>query len=333
MNIPTPEPRISDFEKRLLAAGWSFTEGELEGILDVFCSFLPALPPTSHQPAPSDWPNDNGRVVDAAGNTIESPLLPAPISSAPDGAGTPEKVEAKIETPVGVIPRTPPDWAQTPAREIEYWRTLALDQTNILKRCMEAFGWTSDANGYALWEAITQLRRKLSELEQQRDALKRECEQLQARVEEDKAYYKMKHDELVSENRSVVDLRRLLDDSNGRVHQLRSMLREAGFPDRVKWGEDLHGNEEFVQVRVECQMKDALTKLASLTAASQEVEGLKALLGMDTPWPIETLLKALVIAETRLRETGRDFDGWESIQTAASVARARLADKGTEGKS
>ncbi len=57
------------------------------------------------------------------------------------------------------------------------------------------------------------------------------------------------------------------------------------------------------------------------TAAERD----KAMLGRDTPWPIELLLKALVIAETQLRTGGRDFDGWESIQTAAQVAQKRLS--------
>jgi hypothetical protein len=62
-----------------------------------------------------------------------------------------------------------------------------------------------------------------------------------------------------------------IDDRNGLIHQLRSMLREAGFPDRVKWGEDLHGNEEWVQIRVECQLKDALSALAQAQKERDEL--------------------------------------------------------------
>ncbi len=51
---------------------------------------------------------------------------------------------------------------------------------------------------------------------------------------------------------------------------------------------------------------------------------LKTNLGEDTSWPNTSLLKALVIAEARLKDTSRDFDGWESIQQAAAVAQWRL---------
>lgn len=53
-------------------------------------------------------------------------------------------------------------------------------------------------------------------------------------------------------------------------------------------------------------------------------EALKAATHSDSPWPTSELLKALVIAEHHLKEAGRDFDGWESIQTAAAVAATRL---------
>lgn len=64
-------------------------------------------------------------------------------------------------------------------------------------------------------------------------------------------------------------LRSLLDDANGKIHILQSMMSEAGFPMRVKWGEDLHGNEEWVRVRPECQLRDVLRRLAELTTERQ----------------------------------------------------------------
>lgn len=60
-------------------------------------------------------------------------------------------------------------------------------------------------------------------------------------------------------------LRGLLDDANGKIHILQSMMSEAGFPMRVKWGEDLHGNEDWVRVRPECQLREVLRRLAELT--------------------------------------------------------------------
>lgn len=56
-------------------------------------------------------------------------------------------------------------------------------------------------------------------------------------------------------------LRQRLDDANGKLHLLQSMMREAGFPMRVKLGEDLHGNEDFMSVRPECQLGDVLKAL------------------------------------------------------------------------
>jgi len=36
------------------------------------------------------------------------------------------------------------------------------------------------------------------------------------------------------------------------------------------------------------------------------------------------------VAEDKLKADGRDFDGWESITTAAQVARSRLAARTKE---
>jgi phage-related tail protein len=153
-------------------------------------------------------------------------------------------------------------------RDVEIANSIKTAEKKILISEIEQH--TATKSALSISEARVKELEKQAELDAAEWAISRgRVAELQARIEEDKAYYKMKHDELVSENRSVVDLRRLLDDSNGLVHQLRSMLREAGFPDRVKWGEDLHGNEEFAQVRIECQMKDALAQLAQ---AKNELE-------------------------------------------------------------
>ncbi len=81
-------------------------------------------------------------------------------------------------------------------------------------------------------------------------------------------------------------------------------------------------------------------KLSDLSALRQQAakdgadrERMIAALGKDTSWPNESLLKALVVAESELRRTGRDFDGWESIQTAANVAQQRIRlDLGSEAQ-
>ena len=67
-------------------------------------------------------------------------------------------------------------------------------------------------------------------------------------------------------------LRGLLDDANGRIHIMQSMMSEAGFPMRIKLGEDLHGNEDWVRVRPECQLRDVLRRLAELTTKRQPEE-------------------------------------------------------------
>ncbi len=64
-------------------------------------------------------------------------------------------------------------------------------------------------------------------------------------------------------------LRGLLDDANGKLHTLQCMMSEAGFPMRVKWGEDLDGNEDWVRVRPECQLRDVLRRLSELTTERQ----------------------------------------------------------------
>ena len=71
-------------------------------------------------------------------------------------------------------------------------------------------------------------------------------------------------------------LRGLLDDANGKLHTLQCMMDRAGFPMRVKWGEDLHGNEDWVRVRAECQLRDALRRLAELTNERQPQENTHA---------------------------------------------------------
>lgn len=63
-----------------------------------------------------------------------------------------------------------------------------------------------------------------------------------------------------------IHLRALLDDANGKLHLLQSMMREAGFPDRIKLGEDLDGNEDFARVRPEAQLGDVLATVTKLTA-------------------------------------------------------------------
>lgn len=74
-------------------------------------------------------------------------------------------------------------------------------------------------------------------------------------------------------------------------------------------------------LRAEDYVKEVVDQLAT---ARRDTELNAILLGSDSTWPVESLLKALVIAETKLRDDGRDFDGWECIQTAASIANNRL---------
>lgn len=62
------------------------------------------------------------------------------------------------------------------------------------------------------------------------------------------------------------------------------------------------------------------------TDLRKQVTEFEKLFGLDTPWPAVALYKALVIAESKFREQGRDFDGWESIQSAAAVAQQRVSD-------
>ncbi len=109
-------------------------------------------------------------------------------------------------------------------------------------------------------------------------------------------------DDVVSEKRTVVELRRLMDESNGKTHTLRSMLRESGFPDRIKMGEDLHGNEDWVQVRVECQLKEALSQL---TEARAQLAAIKAALNCDL-YPNED-------AETVARRLYHDYPAMERM--------------------
>lgn len=65
-------------------------------------------------------------------------------------------------------------------------------------------------------------------------------------------------DDLENEARN---LRAQCDNYSGRLHLLQSMMAEAGFPMRIKLGEDLHGNEDWVRVRPEVQLKDVLTEI------------------------------------------------------------------------
>lgn len=59
-----------------------------------------------------------------------------------------------------------------------------------------------------------------------------------------------------------------------------------------------------------------------LAAAHQLIRRLTA---QDQSWNLESILKAFVIAETKLRERGYDGDGWEALQTASRAAEGLLA--------
>lgn len=77
-----------------------------------------------------------------------------------------------------------------------------------------------------------------------------ELEEACVNLQHDNQTLRMKMEEAFTANRNQLDIARRLEDRNGLLHQLRSMLREAGFPDKVKMGEDLEGNEDWVPVRV-----------------------------------------------------------------------------------
>lgn len=57
-------------------------------------------------------------------------------------------------------------------------------------------------------------------------------------------------------------LRQLKDDAQGKLHRLQDMMRLAGFPMKVKIGEDEHGNEDFMHIRAECQLGEVLNALS-----------------------------------------------------------------------
>lgn len=117
----------------------------------------------------------------------EAPTATPPTEQATEGGVTTERdVRCHVAAVAqGETPRTPPDWAQTPEREVQYWRTLAVDQSRILNRCMEAAGMPGDACGYALWDKITHFQRTISELwkwsENQKSVHERELNEAKAR--------------------------------------------------------------------------------------------------------------------------------------------------------
>lgn len=73
----------------------------------------------------------------------------------------------------------------------------------------------------------------------------------------------------------VNHLRALLDDATGKLHILQSMMHAAGFPMRLKLGEDLHGNEDWVPVRPGAQLKDVLAEIERLRAQKNHLLNLR----------------------------------------------------------
>ena len=80
---------------------------------------------------------------------------------------------------------------------------------------------------------------------------------------------------LPGQSAEVNQLRSLLDDANGKLHILQSMMAEAGFPMRIKLGEDLYGNEDWVRVRPECQLRDVLRRLSEPSNKRQPEENIE----------------------------------------------------------
>ena len=102
-------------------------------------------------------------------------------------------------------------------------------------------------------------------------------------------------------------------------------------PIKCFWGSGCANSErcrEFGSCLAQTQRREAMTDatIKELTTAQKQNKDFERLFGLDTTWTTVCLYKALVIAESKLREQGRDFDGWESIQTAAAVAQQRVSE-------
>lgn len=127
--------------------------------------------------------------------------------------------------------------------------------------------------------------------------LERECDRLQSLIDADP------HSRLAVYNMAIVR-------TNEAEAALAKLEGEAAEAKRVIGGVR-HENERLRGVE---------------RTLRKQVAEFEKLFGLDTPWTAVSLYKSLVIAESKFREDGRDFDGWESIQAAAAVAQQRVSD-------
>jgi len=121
-----------------------------------------------------------------------------------------------------------------------------------------------------------------------------------------------------------------IDELNGRIHTLRSMLRDAGFPDRIKMGEDLHGNEDWVLVRVNAQLKDCIEELNKLRSSPDRAVIREAVEALETA--NEMHLGRCASSEPFSATDYRNHacDAREYVRTALTNLQALLANDGEE---
>lgn len=158
-----------------------------------------------------------------------------------------------------------------------------------------------------------QSRWGLFEYEQQFAVLDtQDIETLMGMLDGKQRIFELKSDRLHFEN--------LLNDRNAEIHELRSLLREAGFPDRESLGFDEHGNEEFRNIPVRQQLKDALAALAEQrkywTAAQSFHVKLQADLRQETEAKLAKAVEVLRLVHDQVKPQFRFDDphmSWASL--------------------
>ncbi len=297
----------------------------------------PALRSAIEQALPRDgfnkhiikWPHDYAETVDGILAALTPFLAPAPVEQ----AASPDMDEIlRQETHLNAAGR-----AHLAERLKRHFQSLATENAPTSSPGETTWGEAEVRNGYSWPPPKAQSQTPMTE------GLRNKCLSLSEHeaAEEYHSLCTTLETALAAAKEEIVRLARCIADDPHELVELRA--------DRDALAEKLRELEERWAVReetltrvlgerdgahsqlreLEAGNKQALLDLdeahTRLAALQQTVGEADKLLGRDTPWPVELLLKSLVVAEQRLRERGYDGDGWESLQTAASVAQDRLA--------